>query len=108
MQTCCTKKKTGRKVSAFLPIVMTFLATQHWFHGLIFMMIGGYASTMMSMEYMLIFRRMMIVLTLTTVLWSVYQLYKDRFQNKKMFIMTSISSVVSVVFVIITFVKTGW
>jgi hypothetical protein len=108
MKTCCTKMTTGQKVSTVLPIVMTFLASQHWFHGLIFMMIGGYASTMMSMEHMLLFRRMMIVLTLVTVVWSVYQLCKNGFQDKKMFLMTSFSSVVSVVFVIITLVKTGW
>jgi cation transport ATPase len=108
---CCTKMKTGTKVSAFLPMIMTFLATQHWLHGLIlFILLGGSASQMMSesMGHMIGLQRIMIVLTLITVLWSVYKLFKDGFKNKGMIVMTSISTVISVGYVIVTLVKTGW
>jgi hypothetical protein len=102
--------KTGKKVSAFLPMILTVLATQHWLHGLLFIMLGGTASELMSMSMddMLPFQRVMIVLTLVTVLWSVYQLFKDGFKNKGMIVMTSISSLVGVGYVIMTLVKTGW
>ncbi|MFY0543366.1 hypothetical protein [Brevibacillus sp. H7] len=119
MKYCCTKTgteqkiskiKTGKKVSTFLPIIITFLATQHWLHGLLFIMLGGTASELMSMstDAMLPFQRVMIVLTLVTVLWSVYQLFKDGFKHKGMIVMTSISSLVGIGYVIVTFVKTGW
>jgi len=110
MKICCTKMKTGKKVSAFLPMILTVLATQHWLHGLLFIMLGGTAGELMSMSMddMLPFQRVMIVLTLVTVLWSVYQLFKDGFKNKGMIVMTSISSLVGVGYVIMTLVKTGW
>ncbi|WP_047153085.1 hypothetical protein [Aneurinibacillus tyrosinisolvens] len=110
MKICCTKMKKGQKVSTFLPMILTFLATQHWLHGLLFIMLGGTASELMSMstDDMLPFQRVMIVLTLVTVLWSVYQLFKDGFKNKGMMVMTSLSSLVGVGYVIVTLVNTGW
>ncbi|GAB7054761.1 MULTISPECIES: hypothetical protein [Paenibacillus] len=108
MKACCNKMKPGKKVSVFLPVVISFLATQHWFHALIFLVIGGSATTMLSMEDMILFRRAMIVLTLGTLLWSVYQIVRDGWKNKKMIVMTSISFVVSMTFVIVTLVKMGW
>ncbi len=83
MKACCNKMKPGKKVSVFLPVVISFLATQHWFHALIFLVIGGSATTMLSMEDMILFRRAMIVLTLGTLLWSVYQIVRDGWKNKK-------------------------
>jgi hypothetical protein len=89
-------------------MIMTFLATQHWLHGLIFMMLEG-SMMSMSMDDMVGFQRVMIVLTLVTVLWSMYKLFKkDGFKNKGMMVMTSISSVVGVGYVFATLVKTGW
>ncbi|MFC3885099.1 hypothetical protein ACFOU2_17145 [Bacillus songklensis] len=121
MKICCTKMKTGQKVStkpktgqkvsAFLPMIITFLATQHWLHRLLlFIFLGGSAGGMMSMnmDSMIGFQRMMIVLSLVTVLWSVYQLVKDGFKSKGMIVMTSISTIMSVGYVIMTLVKTGW
>lgn len=111
MKACCTKMKTGQKVSTFLPIIITFLASQHWLHGLIlFILLGGSASEMMSMSMdgMVGFQRVMIVLTLVTVLWSMYNLFKDGFKHKGMIVMTSISSLVGIGYVIVTLVKSGW
>ncbi|KQL43975.1 hypothetical protein AN963_21240 [Brevibacillus choshinensis] len=119
MKFCCAKGKTeqeaskkasGKKISTFLPIMITFLATQHWLHGLVFIMLGGTASELMSMgpEAMLPFQRVMIVLTLATVLWSVYQLIKDGFRQKVSIVMTSISSIIGIGYVIVTLVKSGW
>jgi cation transport ATPase len=117
MKTCCTKMKTeqkvstktktGKKVSAFLPMILTFLATQHWLHGLLFMMLGG-SMMSMSMDDMIEFQRIMIVLTFVTVLWSMYKLFKDGFKNKGMMVMTSISSLVGIGYIIVTLAKTGW
>jgi hypothetical protein len=90
---------------------MTFLATQHWLHGFIlFILLGGSASDMMnmSMGHMVGFQQMMMVHTLGTVLWSVYKLIQDGFKNKSMIVMTSISSVISVGYVIVAWLKTGW
>lgn len=119
MKLCCTKtrteqkmakKKIGKRVSTFLPIILPFLATQHWLHGLLFIMLGGTASELMSMstDAMLPFQRVMIVLTLAAVLWSVYQLFKDGVQHKGMIVMTAISSLIGIGYVIVTFVTTGW
>ncbi len=119
MKFCCTKTgteqktsevDTGKKVSAFLPIIFTFLATQHWLQGLLFIMLGGTASELMRMstDYMLPFQRVMIVLTLVAVLWSIYQLVKDGFKHKAMIVMTCISSLVGIGYVIVALVKTGW
>lgn len=110
-QVVSTKKQTGKRLSVYLPIIMTFLATQHWFHGLIlFVLLGGSATEMMSMsmDHMLGLQRMMIVLTLITVIWSVYKLVKDGFKSKGMIVMTSISSLISVGYVAVVLVKTGW
>lgn len=121
MKICCAKKKTGQKastkpkagqkISAFLPIMITFLATQHWLHGLLlFIFLGGSAGGVMSMsmEAMIGVQRIMMVLCLVSVLWSVYQLVKDGFKSKGMIIMTSLSTVMSVGYVIVTLIKTGW
>lgn len=115
---CCAKTKTeqkgseaktGQKVWAFLPIIITFLATQHWLHGLLFIALGGTASELMSMrtDKMLPFQRVMIVLTLAAVIWSVYQLVKDGFKHKGMIVMTSISSLIGIGYAIMAVVHTG-
>ena len=115
MKICCMKKdsgqkvstKTGRKLSAFLPMIMTFLATQHWLHGLIFMLLGGSMASV-SMDDMIGFQRVMIMMTLVTVLWSVYRLVKDGFKNKGMMVMTSLSSLVGIGYVIVILATSGW
>ncbi|MBP1934490.1 hypothetical protein [Ammoniphilus resinae] len=110
MKSCCTKMKKWRKVSMFLPMILTFLATQHWLHGLIFIALGGTASELMSMsmDSMLPFQRVMIVLTLVTVLWSVYELLKDRFIHKAKIALTSISALIGLGYVIAALIHNGW
>lgn len=104
-----TKKQTGKRLSAFLLMIMTFLATQHWFHGRILsVLLGGSASQMMSMDHMQVFQRMMIVLTLITIMWSVYKFVKDGFKSKGLIVMTSISSLISVGYLVVILVKAGW
>lgn len=107
MKICCTKMKRGKNVSMFLPMVLTFLATQHWLHGLLFMMLGGSMASI-SMNEMAGFQRVMIVLTLVTVLWSVYDLCKDGFKHKGMIVMTSFSTLVGLGYVMMTVMKMGW
>jgi hypothetical protein len=87
--------KTGEKLKVFLPVVMTLLAV-------IFLALGGSENTM------IVPRRVMLVLTLGTVLWSLYQVGKDGWNNKKVMVMTSVTSMISVTVVIFMVVKTGW
>ncbi|QRG65904.1 hypothetical protein [Brevibacillus choshinensis] len=119
MKFCCAKGKNNqeasklgnsKKILPFLPVIITFLATQHWLHGLVFIMLGGTAGELMSMgpEAMQTFQRVMIVLTLITVLWSVYQLMQNGFRQKASMVMTSISSTIGIGYVIVTLMKSGW
>lgn len=93
-----------------LPMIVTFLATQHWLHGLLFIMLGGTANELMSMsaDAILPVQRVMIVLTLVSVLWSVYQVVKDGFNHKGMIVMTVISSLVGIGYVMMAWVNNGW
>lgn len=119
MKVCCSKTRskkevvkitTGEKVSSILPLIITFIATQHWLHGLIFILLGGTANQLiaMSTDEMLPFQRGMIVITLVTILWSVYQLLKDGIKHKGMILMTSFSSLVGLTYVAVTLFKNGW
>lgn len=53
------------------------------------------------------FQRIMIVLTLITVMWSVYKLVKDGFKSKGIAVMTSISSLISVGYAVVVLGKSG-
>jgi hypothetical protein len=98
--------KTSQTATSFVSVVVSFLASQHHnLHMLILMFIGG--STHM-METMFLLRRVMIVMTLLTVVWSIYRLYKHRCKEKWVIGMTGISAVVSILFVVKTFVEIGW
>jgi hypothetical protein len=53
-------------------------------------------------------RQTLIILILGTILWLLYQLLKEPPKPIKIIAFTTLASVVSIVNVIITLVKTGW
>ncbi|MGE5704711.1 MAG: hypothetical protein ACM32O_19450 [Clostridia bacterium] len=110
MKVCCTRMKQAKRMTALLPVIITFLATQHWLHALLFIMAGGTANELMNMSTadMLPFQRVMIGLTFVTVLWSIYQQYKEGFKRKGMIVLTSISSMVGIGYIIVSLVQNGW
>lgn len=108
MKTGQTKMDIGQVVVMFLPIIIPFFASQHGLHGLILMIMGESAINTDFLIEMDGYRKVVIILTLTSILWSIYNLLKEPSTPKKLIVMTIISSVISIVFVLATLLKTGW
>lgn len=53
-------------------------------------------------------RRVLVVLTLGTILWSIYNLLKEPVLSGKVMIIVMLVAITSLLFVIITVSKTGW
>jgi hypothetical protein len=83
--------KTGQKVLTLLPIVLSILAV-------------GLEGISGDLEFL---RRVVVVLTLGSILWSIYNLLKEPAKPKTI-ILTTITAVLSLVLLIGTVSQTGW
>lgn len=95
--------------ASLLSLVLSFLASSHhWIHMGILILLGGSTSMMSSMAGIIWIRRVMLLMTLITVLYSVYRLFKHRCRNGWTISLTSLSVLLSAFFVYGTLTQFGW
>ncbi|MUT67926.1 hypothetical protein [Paenibacillus sp. NEAU-GSW1] len=96
-------------VSPIISVILSILAaSHHWLHMIILLFLGSSASMMSTMQNMLWLRRFMIVVTMATILFTVYRLLKHRCSNKAVIALNLISGLVSLGFIFYTLLTFGW
>jgi hypothetical protein len=101
--------RKSQTTTGLLSLILSFLASSHhWLHTGILLLLGGSTNMMTTMSAVLWLRRLMIVMTILTVLISVYRLYRHRCKDTWIIALTSFSIVISVGFVTYTLYHFGW
>lgn len=101
--------KRSQAAASLLSVILSFLASSHhWLHMGILFLLGGSTNMMANMTQVLWIRRFMIVMTLVTVLFTVYRLYKHRCKERWVIGSTVISATLSFGFVYYTLNQFGW
>jgi hypothetical protein len=103
------KYKKNQTTTSMLSFIFSFLASSHhWLHMGILLLLGGSTNMMATMSAALWIRRVMIIATMITMFVSIYRLFKHRCKVSWVIIMTIVSAVISLGFIIYTLVKFGW
>lgn len=90
-------------------IVLSFLASSHhMLHMGLLALLGGSLSSMEIMDSFIWLRRIMIAVTMVTVLYSVYRLMKHRCKQPFTIVITIFSVLFSLYFVVTTLSSFGW
>jgi hypothetical protein len=101
--------RKSQTTTGLLSLILSFLASSHhWLHMGILLLLGGSTNVMTAMSAVLWLRRFMIVMTLLTVMISVYRLYRHRCKDTWNIALTFLSVVISVGFVTYTMYHFGW
>lgn len=101
--------KSRQVATSFFSILFSFLASSHhWIHMGILLLLGGTTNMMTTMSGVIWIRRFMILMTLATVLFSIYRLFKHRCKEFWMISLTVISVLLSSYFIYYTLVDFGW
>ena len=101
--------KLGQASTSFFSILFSFIASSHHFlHMGILLLLGGSTNMMATMSGVIWIRRVMILMTFVTALFSVYRLIKHRCKEIWMISLTVLSVLLSLYFVIYTLVDFGW
>lgn len=108
----CQQERTITKsqtAASLLTAVIAFIASQHHtLHMLLLPLLGGSASMMETMATMFWVRRLMIVMTLGTVVWMLYRTWRHRPKNRWVIGVTAASVLISLWFVGNTLLSFGW
>jgi hypothetical protein len=100
------KKQISTSILSFL---LSFLAfSHHWLHMGILILLGVSTDLTVVMGTMFWVRRIMIIGTFITMLFSLYRLYKHRCKDKKIIFITAILVIPSLYFIINSLIKFGW
>src|ERR1700731_2167950 len=101
--------RKSQTTTGLLSLILSFLASSHhWLHMGILLLLGGSTNMMTAMSAVLWLRRLMIVMTMLTVLISVYRLYRHICKDTWIISLTSLSVVISVGFVTYSLYHFGW
>ncbi|MBM7662929.1 hypothetical protein JOC85_003740 [Bacillus mesophilus] len=101
--------KLSQASLSFFSIGLSFIASSHhWLHMGLLMLLGGSTNMMATMNGVMWIRRVMIVETLVTALYSVYRLMKHRSREPLTMVFTGFSVLLSFGFIIYTLVDFGW
>lgn len=96
-------------ISSVLSVALAAVASSHhWLHMAVLFFLGGSAHMMGTMSYMIWLRRLMIAVTLITVLFAIYRLIKHRCANKIMLVFQCVSIAISLGFITYTLIAFGW
>lgn len=102
------KNKTTT-LSPIISILLSFLASSHhWLHMGIIMLLGGSTNAMTAMTGVIWLRRLMIIMTMGMVLFSIYRLVKHKCNNRFQIVLNIISIIISVIFIGYTIIQFGW
>ncbi|XEC95229.1 hypothetical protein AB6A23_01205 [Paenibacillus tarimensis] len=102
---------SGRKetLSAIAAFLFSFLASSHhWLHMGILMVMGGSGGMMATMSAVVWVRRLMIVMSIVTVAFSLYRLMKHRCRKPGRLALSVGSAIISVGIVLYTLFSFGW
>jgi hypothetical protein len=103
------KNKSGQATTSLLSILFSFVASSHhWLHMGILMLLGSSTNVMTTMSGVIWIRRFMIVMTLATILFSIYRLIKHRCKEPWIVSLTIVSVLLSSYFIIVTLMNFGW
>lgn len=103
------RKSKNPVLPPILSIILSFLASSHhWLHMMILLLLGSSTNIMPTMQNLLWLRRFMIIVTLITVLFTVYRLIKHRCSNKTVIVFNVGSILVSLGFMLYTLLTFGW
>lgn len=92
-----------------LSFVLAFLASSHhWLHMGVLALLGGSATMMETMSTVIWLRRAMIVMTLATVVITLFRLYRHRCKDARMIAMSALSTALSLGFILYTLNGFGW
>jgi hypothetical protein len=95
--------------SSILSVLFAFIASSHhWLHMSILFLLGGSTSALATMSGILWVRRLMIVITLLTTAFSIRKFYTQRNMPNYIKLLTLVSAVISIGFVIYTLFNFGW
>ncbi|SFA86584.1 MULTISPECIES: hypothetical protein [unclassified Bacillus (in: firmicutes)] len=90
-------------------ILLSFLASSHhWIHIGILLLLGGSTNAMTTMSGVIWVRRIMIIMTLATMIFSIYRLFKHRCKEFWINALTVLSVAISLFFVSYTLMNFGW
>lgn len=101
--------KKSQAATSVLSFVLSFLASSHhWLHMGILLILGGSTNIMATMSALVWVRRLMIVATLITAFISVYRLFKHRCKEPWVISLTTVSTLLSLGFILYTLSQFGW
>ncbi|RUL52121.1 hypothetical protein [Lysinibacillus antri] len=101
--------KTKQATTSISSVVFSFLATSHhWIHMGILMLLGGSTDMMATMSGALWIRRLMILMTFVTAIFSIYRLFKHRCKEFWIIALTVVAVLVSIYFIYSTLTNFGW
>jgi RsiW-degrading membrane proteinase PrsW (M82 family) len=99
----------SQATTGIFSILLSFLTTSHhWLHMGILTLLGGSTNMMAAMTAVNWVRRIMIVITLFMILYSIYRLNKHRNKQIWILIFSIISMVLSLGFITYTLIQYGW
>lgn len=103
-------KNNASAVAASLSsMVFSFIASSHhWLHAGILLIMGSSTNMMATMSGVVWLRRIMILVTLITSLYSAYRLYRHKSMPIWMKVMTILSLIFSFGLIIYTLYDFGW
>ncbi|WP_442600000.1 hypothetical protein [Neobacillus sp. D3-1R] len=101
--------KAKQATTSISSVIFSFLATSHhWIHMGILMLLGGSTDMMATMSGALWIRRIMILMTFTTAIFSIYRLFKHRCKEIWMIALTIVAVLISMYFIYSTLTNFGW
>ncbi len=95
--------------TSFSSIIFSIIASSHhWLHMGILLILGSSTNMMATMTGVIWLRRVMILATIITTIYSVYRLIKHRHMPIWFKAITIVSSLVSIGFIVYTINNYGW
>ena len=92
-----------------ISVVLSFVASSHhWLHMTVLLVLGGSANRMAAMQNMIGLRRLMIVISLLLMIFTVYRLIRHRCTRKSVVAFNGLSILVSLGFIAYTLGAFGW
>jgi hypothetical protein len=90
-------------------IIFSIIASSHHLlHTLILLVLGSSTNMIVAMSDILWLRRVMVIITLITSIYSIYRLKKHKHMPNWMKVMNSFSVLISFGFIAYTLYKFGW
>lgn len=101
--------KMSQVATSFITLMLSFLASSHhWIHMGILLLLGGSTNIMATMSNIIWIRRMMIIMTIITIIFSIYRMIKHSNKESWLVSFTILSVFLSLYFIYATLIDFGW